>query len=122
METKKSLLPYTHKNLCVEVPINVRLEVYKKALELIENWRPPMFGLQNSHLCILLPVILWKLPHFELDNEYSEYDWNYEETKYAFPELKDYLPSICSCPIYERDELRIAFLKISIQKLKNEIQ
>lgn len=74
-----------------EVPKEIRLEVYKKAKELIENWYKPNtenFGLINPQLCLILPCILYNQDHYLG----GENDWNNWHTHWAvlgFTEFTD---------------------------------
>jgi hypothetical protein len=67
----------THiKNLLSVVPDTIRLEVYKEALANVEK---------GYGLCLLLPTKLWDI-HY-LDDGPDGLDWDFDDTKIAFPEL-----------------------------------
>lgn len=67
-----------------EVPAEIRLEVYKDALDYLEadyyekNW--------GGGLCLILPCALWDLPHY-CSNSPDGYPFDYYYTIKAFPEL-----------------------------------
>lgn len=71
------------------VPEEIRLEVYKEALELYKENSPKIY--QNTlmdrsrGLCILLPMVLWGLDEFDPFDE--EREWYWGDTFVAFPEL-----------------------------------
>lgn len=72
--------------LGILVPSEIRLEVYKGTLEILEN-NIDKSGLDpDDGLCLLLPCILWDLD-FWLGKEPSGGTWIYFETKKSFPEL-----------------------------------
>lgn len=99
------------------VPPNIRLEVYKIALEYVKKWEELTFGLETPQLCFLLPTILYNQSHFQL----RKVKWYFEATTFGFPELT--IEWISKIEKYNSisDELRIEFLKESINKLENEI-
>ncbi len=72
---------YVHPSLEIEVPIEIRREVYKKALT--ESKIRINYG-----LCLLLPVILWDLADYLSENPLGKY-WSYIHTPIAFPELTE---------------------------------
>lgn len=80
MELK--LETYVHPSLKEVVPVEIRKQVYRKAIYLVEN--DGIFGLEDGNsLCLFLPCILLDLSHYlDLDD-----DW--ELSIIAFPELKD---------------------------------
>lgn len=69
-----------------EVPKEIRLEVYKRAKNLIENWGEDTFNLDNPGLCLLLPCILYNCETY-LSNGNCESGWLYADTVIGFPEL-----------------------------------
>jgi len=71
-------------NLKQEVPKEIRLEVYIKAVEYINN----PIQTKGFGLCIILPVLLWDLNTFIAASPDGN-DWSYQETCKAFPELTD---------------------------------
>lgn len=74
-------MKYT-KSLTEEVPKEIRLEVYKKAKELIENW-DNQYDLDIPQLCLLLPSILYN------QDTFLQGTWYFGQTKIGFPELKN---------------------------------
>lgn len=77
------------KPLAEEVPKEIRLEVYKKAKELIENWYnsdTKNFGLVNPQLCLILPCILYNQETY-LDNDNEWNDWYPHETVLGFTDF-----------------------------------
>lgn len=91
-----------------EVPTQLRLEIYKQALE-TTNWKTNVDG-----LCHLLPMLLWGFTyplqaHDTLSHKYTD-------TIYMFPELKSELPKIYRAT---NDNLvRVNSLKRMIKKLE----
>lgn len=74
----------THiKNLHQIVPENIRLEVYKEVLVIIET--EPIY-VYNHGLCLLLPISLWGLTSY-LEEGPNGNKWFFLDTSYAFPEL-----------------------------------
>lgn len=67
------------RNLNNEIPVEIRLEVYKEALE-------DMTHIWNYGLCIGLPMILWGLKRYTEPQPDGKL-WNFGKTGYAFPEL-----------------------------------
>lgn len=108
----------THiKNLYEEVPIEIRIKVYEEALNHILNikrHRSDCFG-----LCLILPCILWDL-NTAIDTAPDGFDWHYESTSYAFPELDNkVLKKLQNLRTESTKNLfRVKFLKESINKLK----
>ena len=69
-----------------EVPTQLRLEIYKQALE-TTNWKTNVDG-----LCHLLPMLLWGFTYpLEAHDRLDHCFWH---TKLMFPELKPELPKI----------------------------
>lgn len=100
------------------VPETIRLEVYKEALDFIENDREG-YGLDKyDGLCLLLPCIMWDLNHF-LSSDPNGYYWCWDETQYAFPEFGELIHLITEC-IDENEEVeaRIKVLKTCIKLLE----
>lgn len=83
-------MEFTYTNpLTEEVPKEIRLEVYKKAKELIENWEEEInFGLQTPQLCLLLPCILYNLENY-LDDSGNGETWSTCDTVLAFTEFTE---------------------------------
>jgi len=94
----------THIKAGEEVPIELRKEVYRVALGIIER-RKLKFELSQNHICLLLPCILWGLNSF-LEDGPNECGWDCESSKNMFPEIVPYLDA----EIYNDIE-RINFLK-----------
>jgi len=80
-------MKYT-KSLTEEVPKEIRLEVYKRAKELIENWKKETFGLLNPQLCLLLPSILYDCKNY-IDDGNCEDIWYPNETILGFTEFTE---------------------------------
>ena len=82
---KTTLLPYDC-NLGDELPKEVKLQVYKRALEIIKKDKL-VFGLETSlFLCLLLPCILFDLTMY-LQSQPNGKVWVYYLTKKSFPEI-----------------------------------
>jgi len=84
-----------------EVPIELRKEVYKEALGIIEN------AIEGQHgLCILLPELLWGV-----DDDYHPNGkiFYYSDSDVLFPELKNFLKK--GYDVNYTNQERIEFLK-----------
>jgi len=102
-----------------EVPPNIRLEVYKEALQLIQSdtdrSKRNKLGIG---LCLLLPVLLWELECYcsKLSNGRV---WFYDQITKMFPELTSKkIDIITRTHADQRDKIRIEFLKEMIQRLE----
>lgn len=101
------------------VPKEIRLQVYKEALEyygsLIEA--PKKWG---TGLCLVLPCALWGLSDY-LDNHSMDLIWDFEDTPIAFPELNnDVLLDLSSSKLEDKSrmQIRCSYLKIWISDLE----
>ena len=95
-----------------------RLKVYKKALNIIENGNKPPGHITGYKLCLLLPVILWKLKHFLNDAPDGSY-WLHTDTHEIFPELtRNHVLKINNI-MSPKDYLRIKILKEIIKSLED---
>ena len=108
-------------NLKQEVPLDIRIEVYKDAIKYLENVLKDGYDEYSVALCILLPCLLWKLNSF-FSLTPDGYNWGTNQTVIAFPELKTWLPVNDSFTkehkrLY-RIQKRIDFLKETITELK----
>lgn len=94
-----------------EVPIQLRLQVYKQALEKT-NWKTNVDG-----LCHLLPMLLWGFTDaLEANEKLNHHFW---ETKYMFPELTPELPKISRAEngnLVRRNALKRMIKKIESNK------
>lgn len=115
-----SLLPYNG-NMEQELPIPVRLEVYKRTENLIINRDWGKYGISGPWLCLTLPCVLWNLSSVN-DKDPNGYSWTCKKTQIAFPELSDEvvktLDSICG----DATPKRLEFIREWIQKLENELK
>ena len=117
-----------------EVPIGIRLEVYKEVLDLIKKY--PQYDKHDNMineeqyegtgrgLCILLPCKLWNLRHNMLNSDGSitfHKDWYYYQTPIMFPELCQYLSQLSYSNGYEKYLLRIEFLEAIINNIEHEL-
>lgn len=111
----------THiRNLGQVVPAEIRLEVYKQALEIIQKQKD-VFNLGKSYgLCILFPCCLWDLDDF-LDNAPDSNGWSFYKTIKSFPELTDeMIKRITSKETEEKaDKCRVRLLKKFIVQLES---
>ena len=100
------------------VPEKIRLEVYKEALDFIENDREK-YGLDKyDGLCLLLPCIMWDLDHF-LNSDPNDYYWYWDETADSFPEFGELIHLITKCIDEDEEvEARIKVLKSCIKSLE----
>lgn len=112
-----------------ELPIEIRLEVYKEALDNITNLSTSYtYDLgDNRSLCLLIPCILWGLDTY-LNNAPNKEDWSFNDTSIAFPEcskkVRDSINSLYTNPdsnIPERNKLRIEYLNKWIKDLSEKL-
>ena len=105
-----------------EVPIELRLETYKEALNYLianKNTSDPVYG---SGLCLVLPCILWGLTDCD-DYAPNGMDWLWQHTPIAFPEIKEWVERAK----YIREEtsvvrqIRIEALQTIITELENNL-
>ena len=115
-----SLLPYNGR-MWQELPIPVRLEVYKKMEILIIERDWGKYGISGPWLCLTLPCVLWDLSSVN-NTDPNGYNWSTKDTKIAFPELSDEvlktLDSICG----NATPQRLEFIREWIVKLKNQLK
>lgn len=110
----------THiKDLLSEVPKDIRLEVYKEALEYYRD-KPHIDFVHKEGLCLRLPVILWDLEGYHSFAP-NGHDWDFGDTGIAFPELEDrIIDSIMfSNTVRAANDLRIEYLTQWIEDLEN---
>jgi len=109
------------------VPIEIRLEVYEKAIELIE--KDENFARLNDTddnngypTCLLLPCILWDLNHY-LDTAPNGQSYSFHTITQMFPEWnKDIVNSIILAETKkELNILRIKYLKQSVNNIKKKL-
>jgi len=86
-----------------EVPIELRKEVYREALKIIESGEKP-YDLFYYELCFLLPCILWDLKDWKKVRINGDLSY----TKTLFPELGEELQTK---KYFLSDQSRINFLK-----------
>lgn len=67
----------------------IRLATYKKAIEIIKDGKLK-FGLSQHALCLLLPSILWDLPHYTSKAPNNKC-WLFLRAADMFPELNEWL-------------------------------
>ena len=108
-------------NLKQEVPLDIRIEVYKDAIKYLENDLKGGYDDYSAGLCLLLPCLLWKLnSFFSLAPDGNR--WKNEHTVIAFPEIKTWLPVNDAFTIEHsrpyRIQKRIDFLKETITELE----
>jgi hypothetical protein len=87
------------------VPSNIRLEVYKEAIDLIQ--KNPAY-VDSLGLCLLLPMLLWGLED-HLSAAPNGHYWNFEHTENMFPEMfgiVDEIRDVC----LDTDDNKICFL------------
>jgi hypothetical protein len=76
----------SHIKPCQEVPLELRKQIYKEALEIVEDVKVEY---DCKRLCFLLPKILWG---FDSDNDSCyEKGLHFADTPLMFPELKKFL-------------------------------
>jgi len=76
-----------------EVPIELRKEVYKEALRIIENWnkQKTKYGTDEPSLCYFLLMVLYGSTEVLYDHPKTEESLYFGNTKIMFPELSDFL-------------------------------
>lgn len=106
-------------NLDNTLPVDLRICVYKKAIEVIETEVFEKYGLFSGGLCLLLPCLLW-----DLDNPMKSgpnfYRWDCSYTAVGFPELTNEVKEeiyISEIP----NQKRLEYLKKFIKDLENEL-
>lgn len=77
------------KSLKKPVPVELRLKIYKEALNIIKE-NQSCFSMSSHGLCLLLPCILWDLEDYVSETP-SGHDWNFLDTTKAFPEVRVWL-------------------------------
>jgi hypothetical protein len=100
----------THIKAGQEVPIKLRKEIYREALEVVENWGSDYsekFGCSSPFLCIILPIILYSASNDDVFDFLGGYNFS-SVLKPMFPELKNYL-NVRS--VFDPNCDRINFLK-----------
>lgn len=111
------------KNLKQVVPTEIRIQVYRKAIKLIDKQEKEhvLFGVYA--LCVLLPCVLWDLKSYA-DYAPDKKCWSMNDTSTAFPELTDEVIRIIESKDGQtrRNVTRVAFLRQFIQELKLQIK
>lgn len=107
------------------VPIEIRLEVYEKAIELIEkdeNFADTKDNKEGFSTCLLLPCLLWDLEDYK-SNSPSGRMWSFHHINNQFPEwtskIIKKIESVHSKE--EKDKLRIKYLKQSVNSIKKQL-
>lgn len=105
-------------NLGILVPIEIRLDVYKKALKILENSRKKSRLNSDDGLCLLLPCVLWNLEYWQ-DRAPDGYHWYYCNTSKSFPELNYSVIEDITSKDKKRERIstRIKYLKQFIENL-----
>ena len=116
---------YIHPNLRVEVPKELRLEIYKKAVEYYNNYNPQndwsVSKSKGRGLCLVLPCILWDLVDYYGNPPHLTEPWKHHDTQFAFPEINPWVQCVNSIGTgYITISMRIEFLQEVINKLENE--
>jgi len=96
------------------VPEDIRLEVYKEALEKIGTTYG-YFG-----LCLALPMILWGLKSY-LEYAPNRDIWDWKDTETMFPEIAGIREAVDNeSNKKEQVTIRIQYLESAIAKLSNK--
>ncbi len=112
-----------------EVPEELRLEIYKEALRLIETDNEILGTHWDYGLCLLLPCILWDLDSFTSRGPKGK-GWNYRDTTTMFPEIEpivcelvevSYLGIHYSDLLEKKKKMRMKGLKTIIEELSSRI-
>ena len=104
-----------------ELPVEIRLSVYKKALDYyisVKNGgdnKYDLIGEGGGGVCLVLPCILWELDSF-LSEDPKGNDWDYSDVKIAFPEIKEWVSNYKESEDKLND--RINCLKLYISELE----
>ena len=113
----------TEYDLSKELPKEIRLDVYKKAIDIIENDiddKKVNFGIKCKGLCLILPCILWNLKSL---NELTPKgkDWSYDGAKIAFIEIRKHINKLSKIPTERESNIyRLEILKNIVKQLENE--
>lgn len=101
------------------VPENIRLEVYKEALQHVKN-EIPKSRIAGFGLCLLLPCVLWDL-YYYCDEAPCGETWAYYDTEKTFPEMKGIIQAVGKTKTDEDlKRTRIQFLTAAIEKLEKQ--
>jgi hypothetical protein len=98
-----------------------RLKVYKKALDAIENNLIPPADMSEHYLCLLLPMYLWNINHYD-SNAPDGNIWFLSGVSEIFPEFTtEHIEIIKSFNyiIGLKNEMRIKILKEIIKSLED---
>lgn len=97
------------------VPEDIRLKVYKEAIDIIKQGELK-YCLGGFDLCLLLPCILWDLDSFLNDTPLGETWWDVD-TINQFPEITKLVSTTGSLDRIDADQLRIQCLEEAIKQL-----
>lgn len=101
------------------VPEDIRLEVYKEALDIIKRGEH-RYCINGFFLCFLLPCVLWDLGDY-LDDSPSDNTWSFKDTTTLFPEISHWIFDITNSSTTQvAHQRRILCLEEAIQKLTNQ--
>jgi hypothetical protein len=105
------------KSLKEVIPAEIRLEVYKEALNCIKN-NINISGMGSYGLCMVFPCLLWGLDDY-VNRTPTGDTWSFFDTKRAFPELTNEVIDKIELQqeLIDRNKLRIRYLKQFIKKL-----
>lgn len=122
-----------HMKLTEKLPIEVRLDIYKKAIPLYERavndsnnnfvGYDYLFGCSGG-LCLVLPCILWGLSHFSNDDPYYM-SWSWHDTPTAFPEIRSFIESLDYGHYNftrEKNQRRLEILQEIVKTLENHVE
>lgn len=110
-----------------KLPLEIRREVYIEAhRRLKDSLRDDndydikeLFGTMSGQLCLILPCILWDLPHYMYNGPHRA--WHWEEVGTAFPEIQELVDNTAKylgeLDGVERIQARIDFLNKIIETL-----
>ena len=109
------------------IPKKERIEVYKRALEIIEN-EEDIYELESYALCLLLRCIDSNLNSYLEDYDFRGIYWDYRETPNLYPEFENYykdydsirFPNVFTSNrnLWRRVVLRLILEKMGVDTIK----
>ena len=117
---------YIHPNLRVEVPKELRLEIYKKAVEYYNNCNPQKdWGVAKTKgrgLCVVLPCILWDLVSYCENPPHLTESWDWGDSVVAFPELQKVIYYFKSYKKRTKNPVPIRFRVNALKRMIKEVK
>lgn len=103
------------------VPVEIRIECYQKAIQLITDGKY-ISKMDDYATCILLPCILWDLSYFCDDAPNGE-TWKFYHVEDMFPEWTyDVISQITRAQLSLRNEYRLKHLNLAIWEARRLLE